>query len=67
MNTPSDPLCAVVEASCICDLAPDHEGAHHCECGGEWRYDENGEFHAVAFPGNVGIFQAIGLLLGGFE
>jgi hypothetical protein len=45
--------CGCVEASCVCSLPKGHEDlTHHCDCGGEWRYDpESGEFEAVTLPG----------------
>ncbi len=50
-----DPMCAAIEAACICQLLPDHDGPHSCECGGEWHY-EGKDFCADKLPGPFGMF-----------
>lgn len=45
--------CGVIEASCVCDLPADHDGFHHCECGGEWFIDTAGAFIIKDFPGSA--------------
>lgn len=42
--------CGLREAHCVCDHDADHSGPHHCECGGEWDFDADGNFIAVCFP-----------------
>jgi hypothetical protein len=58
--------CGSVEASCVCVLPDGHDAHHHCECGGEWFYDDAGEFHAVTLPGmfgGMGPMEALGALI----
>ncbi len=61
-----DPLCGEVQASCICILAPKHDGSHVCSCRGSWHFDENGEFCADVLPNEMGLFEAMGYMLGGW-
>lgn len=43
-------VCGEIEASCICEREPGHEGAHACACGGKWAFDADGNFEIVAMP-----------------
>lgn len=42
--------CGLVEASCVCGLAPEHDGPHVCDCGGSWHFDTDGAFVIDALP-----------------
>lgn len=46
--------CDCVEAACVCKLPANHAGAHECDCGGSWTFDEDGSFLAVKLPGVFG-------------
>lgn len=45
-------ICAVVEASCKCLVAPGHESPHVCACGGSWQRWPDGRFEMYALPGS---------------
>jgi hypothetical protein len=44
-------ICGETEAFCICTQPKDHDGPHECgHDGGQWHYDENGNFHIDRLP-----------------
>lgn len=48
----AEPVCGVTSpGSCICVSEPDHDGPHTCACGGQWDYDDLGDFVYVTDPG----------------
>ena len=50
-------ICGAEAEKCVCTRT-DCDGEHHCQCGGKWRGDINGnDFEIVSFPGQyVGPF-----------
>lgn len=52
-------LCDDRAAQCRCVLDVGHHGPHACtdQCGGQWTYDDDGNFVPVVWPliGRVGL------------
>jgi hypothetical protein len=44
------PLCGKPAWHCRCVLDVNHDGAHTCDCGGSWTFNERGQFVALSFP-----------------
>lgn len=51
---PSVVICGEQAHACYCSKQPDHDGPHHCGCGGKWFGTFEGpDFKVVSFPSGL--------------